>query len=877
MKTISTLLLLCCLIGGIPLRSLSQCGTGYNQVTLNWDYLDFFPYTGNYTSGNGYLPSNTYARTQNFAFGTNRVTIQHAYADNLGFGDNGTHTGSAGSYGSGDDIQFRGNGTVTITFEYEVQNLKFSMYDVDRNQRVRFNARNAANVAQNTDITRLGTAVTIVNDNSTTAGVDASSSVIANDQVNASFNVDIAGPVKSVTITISNTGTNSNPSENGDFWISDITACSIGDFPFNYYMVSRPFTGQPGYVLHALDKSVYMVNPANGVTKLLFTDPTNLGNDTYINSMGYDPYNKILYYVFSLTSNPAGNRRLRKYDFNTETMSDVFTNITTSLQIPTTTSNGVESGAAAFYNGSLYLGIEGYNGSKNSGRESVIWRIDFNAGNVPYRASQAWAIPSDNGAGRHLHDWSDFVINDGILYDFDGTGEPSNGEFDVYHSNMLTGETINFHHPAGGTWEPGQPGVGWNGIIYNMQSSSGVNPQVPYIVPYNLDGTVNTAQWFNMTSNPMFTPAIPSVGDGAEAFRPKSDFGDAPASYDPDPWAPATHERDPNLRLGPSFDNEWNLTSSALATADGADEDAISGTPDALNYNAWLTYGLAVRVFNNTGAPATLAGWLDYNYNGIFEQGEGVSVTVNSSASSQVVNLSWNNIWVGQTTNLRTFLRLRITRQANGMTTASMNGWFPDGEVEDYGVPMGITLPDDMQSFTVGKTHESAVKVNWDINVVEGIHNFEILRSTNNANWETVSTVPVKNGFGLQNYTYLDANPHLGTSYYRIRINYIRNNSNKFTDVKSVKLDQIKQFLKVLPNPATSHVALQLTAAAGGNASIQVYDKSGRQVIHVNRSVAAGFNKLELDNIGILAAGSYNVRVTVNGTVLRSQLIIGRH
>ncbi len=69
--------------------SQAQCVAGYQQAILNWDYLDYFTYTGNYTSANGYLPSNAASRTQNFAFGTQRLTIGHNYTDaNAGMGEN---------------------------------------------------------------------------------------------------------------------------------------------------------------------------------------------------------------------------------------------------------------------------------------------------------------------------------------------------------------------------------------------------------------------------------------------------------------------------------------------------------------------------------------------------------------------------------------------------------------------------------------------------------------------------------------------------------------------------------------------------------------------------------------------------------------------
>ncbi len=165
----------------------AQCGPGTQQAILNWDYLDFFTYTGNYTSANGYLPNNTWSRTQNFAFGTQRLTIAHNYADANSLGENNSHTGEAGTFGDQNgaaidaDIQVRGPGTITLTFENEVTNLRFSMYDIDRLHQVTMDARNSANVQQNVAMTTFaGSIITLTNNNTPTAQANANNTSVAN-------------------------------------------------------------------------------------------------------------------------------------------------------------------------------------------------------------------------------------------------------------------------------------------------------------------------------------------------------------------------------------------------------------------------------------------------------------------------------------------------------------------------------------------------------------------------------------------------------------------------------------------------------------------------------------------------------------------------
>ena len=855
----------------------AQCPAGFNQVTLNWDYLDYFPYSGNYTSGNGYLSSNTLARTQNFAFGTNRLTISHQYADANSLGENGTHSAVVS-----DDIQFIGNSPagvpIRFTFATAVRNVRFYIYDIDRLQSIQFAATDGA-TPRVIDLTETSSSLSLVSDNTTTARVNANGTTVANTSNGGTVTVDIIGPVTSFSLTVTNTGTCSSScggggTENGSFWISDITACSAGSFPNNYYNVSRPFTGQPGYVLHALDRSVYAVNPANGVTKLLFTDNSApLGGSSYVNSMAYDPYNRILYYVYSLTGDPAGNRRLKKYDFNTETISDVLADIN-SIGIPTTDYAGVESGAAAFYNGSIYLGIETSNRDRDSYREIVVWRIDFNASNVPYRSSQVFALPVDDGSDL-LHDWADFVINNGMLYDFDGAGVTT--ETDIYHYNLLTGAATNNSSPS---FTPGQPGIDWNGNIYQLYAynPSGTGSDIAaYIALYNT-GSGNIGATTNLTSTPAIPfPNPPSLGDAGEAFRPLCDFGDAPATYDPNPLSPAVNEiTATTLRLGANVDKEW-LTrgQTALANSDNF-EDGV-GTVTIFN-STLSTYQVQVSVYNNTGANARLIGWLDYNANGVFDAGEASAVaTVATGASSQNIYLDWTGISSSLPTGAYTYLRIRLASASLGMTSASATGWFNNGETEDYRVIVdNIVLPLTLLSFDAKAVNNSKVKITWSASEDNNSLGYEIQHSRDGRDWEYIAFVSASQSGGTHQYELVDNNPYKGTSRYRLKLTELSSQS-RYSEVRIVKITDLSALITVSPNPATSKATVTIANAVSGDiAHIRVMDATGNQLSYQKVPLTTGNNMVELPVNSSWPSSTYLVLVSTNEGIVSKKLILRR-
>lgn len=849
--------------------AMAQCPGGYTQVTLNWDYLDYFVYTGNYTSANGYLSSNALSQTQNFAFGAQRLTIAHNFADANSLGENTAHTGEAGSYGVGADINFNGNGTITLTFDIEVRNLKFSIYDLDNSQSTTITAKNALGVAQNITMAKTNALSLIVIAGSGTTSATATSALVgavASTATTASINIDIAGPVKTITIAMGGTA--------GDFWISDIIACSSASFPNNYYFVSQPLTGMPQYVLHAFDKSVYAVNPANGVTKLIFTDAAGAGN---VNSMAYDPYNKILYYVYSLTASPGTNKTLKKYDFNTGIISTELSDITsavygTGVDIPVTSYAGVESAAAAFYNGTLYLGIETSNSSRNSSRESIIWRVDFDVSNIPYRSSQVFAVDCDNGSGTLTHDWGDFGINNGMLYDFDGAGVTT--QTDIYELNMITGAVANFPLPAGYT--PGQICTGWDGTMYNLYATTAGAGVTPYIAPYIPGtGTLNLAQKFNLTSNPAYVPAIPSLGDASEGFRLLIDYGDAPASYDPVALAPAAHDTSfTTLRIGNNVNIETGKR--GLTSTEDNFDDGIATVP-ILTPTAW--YFPQVKVFNNSGANATLIAWLDKNANGVFDAAEAITpITVPSSPANQFFFLNFGTVSTPLVAGQFTFLRVRITSAVNGMTANNATGFYNNGEVEDYRVNVdNFPLAVNLLSFDAGIVNKKHAKLNWSVTEDANLVDYEIEKSNSTTNWSHFSFVSANHNTGVNSYTLTDETPYKGITYYRLKF-VNADGSFNYSEIKSVTIKEETLQVVISPNPAIQQSVLTIfNNASNSQVQLKILNSHGSELHSEKINLLAGTNSVHLPIQNAWPSGTYYIQIiSLDGIIINKALVLRR-
>jgi hypothetical protein len=847
----------------------AQCTT---TAQTNWDKLDFF-----YNSG-GSAPyqstvTDAIERTQKFILGPNFVTVTMSAA--IADGENNSHTGDVSALYAGDDVQFTptaASQTITLTFNTVVENLSFTLYDIDRSQRINVDAFDNSSFALPVNVTTYTGTILSVSQTiilNTNTAVTANTTTLTNNLNTGSATFTIAGPVKSVRLTIPTLGSDA------PFWLSDLNACVTGSFPNNYQQITnnfRPFTGplnnQPSYTIVTPDSdSVYYVDPGTGAARFLFLD----SDREYVNSFGLDAVNRILYYISENSSPSSTNRQLKKIDLNTMTRSVVLADIQTSLGI-TTFSLGIESAGAAFYDGALYLGIEGGrsgSGSSTAGRESIIWRIDFTGTPpVPSNAYQVYASGNVyvDGTNTSVHDWGDFIFKNGVLINYNTArnGTPATYTQSKYHHyNLITGQETVYTNPFSYQYS-GQASMDWDGNLYYVRDSIG---------QYDGAGTINSLTnkyKITIVDGPYLWPG--GAGDASEPYRPRCDFGDAPATYDPIPRSPAVHERSENIRLGATWGSEWDKTSSALANVD-TDEDAMSFV--SIYNPLYGSYATQASVFNNSGAPVTLCAWLDMNGNGTFEATEGMTpMTIPSSASAQTVWLYIQGATSPLTNGSYTYLRIRITSAA--MTRNHATGYFTNGEVEDFRVPVNsFPLAVQLTEFDAKMNNAHAVDLKWTVYENNTVAAYTIERSADKLNWEIIHSSDARNGASNETYSSADANPMAGTTYYRLRI-MGKDGSARMSEIRRVE-NKIDRFtMSLVPNPASANASVVINSVdqrMQGN--LEILNGSGARVYKTDVTIKPGTNRIEIP-VDRFAAGSYMVRITVNKTVTTQTLIVNK-
>jgi hypothetical protein len=697
-----------------------------------------------------------------------------------------------------------------------VENLKFTLQDVDCRYRVAPTAKNAAGVAQQINLSKPSGGTTGITSNNTTTPTFyyGTSNVALNSNI-ASIEVSIAGPVSTVTLTF--TKVSNTPSEY-DIYISDITACTNSTWATDYQAISAPETGQPTHMLVGYNRTIYVINRLDNTATELFTDASIYR----INTMAYDPYKQIIYYCDSKQA--ASNRTVYKYDVKLGTRTTFISDVNSAPFNIQTFSQGLATAGAGFYDGYLFLGTDS---DLNDNTPAAIYRIDIDASGNAIRASRFWGVNSQvPGAGGVNYDWGDFVLNKGVLYNFNGAKAAAPTTQLEYFDLNLQSKLAGYTYP-GETLS--QAALDYEGRIYSLRVGQ-------YYQELNIaTGVFGPKIYYSGI------PASDTITDGAESFKYPYDYGDAPASY-----GYASHVfRVPtkkNLMIGNTVDYEMAGFYSAAANADDDDdtndEDGVNVAYFTSNplFNTDAAYTLPVRASNTTGIAAYMYGYLDFNGNGVFDKNTERSqmMTVPNNSNNALFNLQWKGLTAGKAGN--SFVRIRISSDSTELRYGS--GYAKSGEVEDYQIPINAnTLPVELIAFTAEGLENNTAKLIWSTASEFNNDYFEIERSGNDNNWSTIGQVKGNgNSFSLINYSFIDEKPENGTNYYRLKqvdfdgtFKYSSVVAASFT-IKSNIAE--KNDITIYPNPTNDVVWVKSSANVSQQEQkqIDVFDTKGQQL-----------------------------------------------
>lgn len=171
--------------------------------------------------------------------------------------------------------------------------------------------------------------------------------------------------------------------------------------------------------------------------------------------------------------------------------------------------------------------------------------------------------------------------------------------------------------------------------------------------------------------------------------------------------------------------------------------------------------------------------------------------------------------------------------------------------------PEAGPTPVVLSSFDAQRSGLNSVIVNWKTEQEIDSKGFEIQRSSDNINFESVGFVSSKsaNSSLAQYYSFTDNSNNLkGTSFYRIKMVDL-DNTFAFSSIKTVKGSGLQTEVNVFPNPASSNSKITIGNLTEST-SVRVFDNTGRLVQQIS---STNSNSIELNH---LQKGSYFIKIT---------------
>ncbi|MEI6946631.1 T9SS type A sorting domain-containing protein [Paraflavisolibacter sp. H34] len=174
--------------------------------------------------------------------------------------------------------------------------------------------------------------------------------------------------------------------------------------------------------------------------------------------------------------------------------------------------------------------------------------------------------------------------------------------------------------------------------------------------------------------------------------------------------------------------------------------------------------------------------------------------------------------------------------------------------------PSLITLPLNLLRFGATATNNQ-VQLSWLTAEEENVDRFEVQRSTDRRDFTTISSQAARGEGAVQtDYAAVDNDPVAGTSYYRLKM-VDKDNSFRYSDVRSVRIAATGILASSYPNPFGQSVQLSIRVEKAATALITVTDFLGRRVLQQQVSLTAGSNQVSLAATG-WQPGVFVVQVT---------------
>ncbi|HNW59413.1 MAG TPA: FlgD immunoglobulin-like domain containing protein [bacterium] len=318
----------------------------------------------------------------------------------------------------------------------------------------------------------------------------------------------------------------------------------------------------------------------------------------------------------------------------------------------------------------------------------------------------------------------------------------------------------------------------------------------------------------------------------------------------------ARHLYQPGCFLGAKIDTEEDATPSEKA--DGDDNTGLDDE-DGVEFKTRLTQGQAAQIEVAASTAGYLNAWFDWKGDGNWNDAADhtlIDVPLKAGVNSVPVAVPMTGL-----KELYSFCRFRFCT-APGL---AVDGPAPDGEVEDYLVP--VYTPVELSSFSAAMM-DGAVVLQWETQSESDNLGFNVYRSTEEQGLFSQINTRMIPGAGssasAHNYRYVDNTAAAGQVYYYQIVDIATNGTMQWHGPVMVEMVQpeASRLEQNSPNPFNAQTRIAYAVKQPGQVMLAIYNLQGQRVrtLVSNRLEAGSYSTIwdgRDDNGHDLPTGAY--------------------
>ncbi len=171
------------------------------------------------------------------------------------------------------------------------------------------------------------------------------------------------------------------------------------------------------------------------------------------------------------------------------------------------------------------------------------------------------------------------------------------------------------------------------------------------------------------------------------------------------------------------------------------------------------------------------------------------------------------------------------------------------------------------------KPRDNATQLTWTVSNQLNVSHFEVEKSIDGQNWQSISTVTARPGNGTITYTFTDNMVAANRVYYRIRqVDEDKRYSYSKTITREPSQVQINP-VKVYPSPFSTTFTVELQRKPGERITLLLRNALGK-IAGTKNMVSTGQHTFTWHELSHLPSGMYYLQVISNGETVESRSII---